>query len=420
MVDHASRQRLGLSARVFAALLALLLVATACNTRSQTGERTAPTTPAVVDPGAPAPDTAGGASTESNGTDTDNQVATPVATPSGLESCPNPIVIQTDWYPEPEYGAVYNLTAGAGSIDPQNGRFTGPLAAAPFLDVEIRSGGPYIGSQPTSTLMATDDDIFLGFINTDEAVAFSADIPTTAVMAHLEINPQIIMWDPDSYTIGSWDDVAETGAVLNHYAGAPYAEWLAGTGLISAENLDPSYDGSPARFIAEDGAVLQQGFASLEPWQYENIFDEWGRPIDFLLIHDAGYPIYPGALSILTRNLDEPAESCLEELIPLVQQSAIDYRSNPDATNAAILQATEDLNSAWILNATGMANSNSMMIELGLTGNGPDQTVGNFDLDRVNKVIDAIDSSVPSIDVPEGLAAEDLVTNEFIDPSIGF
>ena len=48
-----------------------------------------------------------------------------------LSDCPNPIVFQTDWFPEAEHGALYNLTAGDGSIDPESGRFTGVLAADP-------------------------------------------------------------------------------------------------------------------------------------------------------------------------------------------------------------------------------------------------------------------------------------------------
>ena len=60
------------------------------------------------------------------------------------------------------------------------------------------------------------------------------------------------------------------------------------------------------------------------------------------------------------------------------------------------------------------------MTDLGLVANGPDSTLGNFELDRVNDIITAIDEQVDSVDVPEGLTAEDLVTNEFIDPSIGF
>jgi hypothetical protein len=339
---------------------------------------------------------------------------------SGLASCPNPLVIQTDWFPEPEHGALYNLTAGEGSIDAESGRFSGPLAADPSIIIEIRAGGPFIGFQQTVALMATDDDIFLGYVNTDEAVQNYEDFPTTAVVSPLEINPQMIMWDPDTYDIAGWDDVRGTDAVVNTFAGAAYTEWLVGAGIIDEDQLDPSYDGGPARFIAEQGDILQQGFASQEPFNYENIFTDWGKPVDFLLIHDSGFPIYQGAVAILDSRLDDDADACLSAFVPLIQQSAVDFQNDPVATNAAIVQAVVDLDSFWQLTDDSVANSVRVMTDLGLVSNGPDDTLGNFDLDRVADIITAIREQVPSVTVLEGLTAEDLVTNEFIDPSIGF
>ena len=115
------------------------------------------------------------------------------ATSGDLSQCPNPLVMQTDWFPEPEHGALYNLTAGEGSIDPESGAFSGPLAADPSLTIEIRAGGPYIGFQPTVSLMYSDDSIFLGYVNTDEQIGTFEDTPTIAVLAPLEKNPQILM-----------------------------------------------------------------------------------------------------------------------------------------------------------------------------------------------------------------------------------
>ncbi|MGY9074213.1 MAG: ABC transporter substrate-binding protein [Acidimicrobiales bacterium] len=344
---------------------------------------------------------------------------TTAAPPAGsLADCPNPIVFQTDWFPESEHGALYNLTAGEGSIDVESGRFTGPLAADPSIAVEIRAGGPFIGFQPTVTLMATDSDIFLGYVNTDEAILNYADFPSTAVMAPLDINPQIIMWDPETYDVSSWEDVKGTGAVINHFGGAAYTEFLAGAGIVDASQLDPSYDGSPARFIAAGGAIMQQGFATQEPYNYEFAFTDWGKPIDFLLVHDSGFPIYQGPIAILDANLDDAARSCLTVLVPLLQQSAVDFQNDSTATNAAILQAVTDLDSFWQLNVEGMTNTVAQMDALGIVGNGPNDTLGDFEMDRVGKIISLIDANVPSIEVPAGLSAEDLVTNEFIDPSI--
>ncbi|MGI9595710.1 MAG: ABC transporter substrate-binding protein [Acidimicrobiales bacterium] len=336
-----------------------------------------------------------------------------------LADCPNPMVFQTDWFPEPEHGALYNLTAGEGSIDAESGRFTGPMAADPSIEVEIRADGPFIGFQPTVALMATDSDIFMGYVNTDEAIANYAEFPTTAVAAPLDINPQIVMWDPETYDIGSWDDVKGTGAVVSHFAGASYTEYLVGAGLVDEAQLDGSYDGSPTRFIGEEGAIIQQGFATQEPYNYENVFAEWGKPVESLLIHDSGYELYQGPLAILDDKLDDAARSCLAAFVPVFQQSIVDFQQDPTATNGAILQAVVDLDSFWQLSDDSVTNTVLEMGALDIVGNGPDKTIGNFDMDRVNEVIKVTEEQVPSIVVPEGLSAEDLVTNEFIDPEIG-
>ena len=37
--------------------------------------------------------------------------------------CPDPIVIQTDWFPTPERAAAYHLVGPGGKIDANNGRY---------------------------------------------------------------------------------------------------------------------------------------------------------------------------------------------------------------------------------------------------------------------------------------------------------
>ncbi len=336
-----------------------------------------------------------------------------------LAACPDPIVITTDWFPEPEYGGVYQLTAGEGSINPETGAFTGALAYGDVpRQVEIRSGGPFVGFQPGSSLLYSDDEILLGFVNTDSQITLANSQPTVAVLATIESNPQIVMFDPETYDWESWDDVRESGAIINTFAGAYYTDYLIATGLVDAEQIDPSYDGSPARFIAENGAIAQQGFATQEPYNYENDFEDWGRPVDYLLIQDSGWEIYSQALAIRADKLeDETVRSCLGALVPILQQASVDFMADPDPTNAAILQAVIDLDSFWVLSEAGIENTIRVMEELDVIANGPNDTLGDFDLDRVEEVI-GLGREV-GLEIPEGLTAEDVVTNDFIDESIG-
>jgi hypothetical protein len=81
----------------------------------------------------------------------------------------------------------------------------------------------------------------------------------------------------------------------------------------------------------------------------------------------------------------------------------------------------ETLDNGWVYSAGVAEFSVEAQLELGVIGNGPDGTLGNFDLDRVRTVLEAM---VPILEArgtpaPAGLSVEDLVTNEFVDPSIG-
>ena len=106
-------------------------------------------------------------------------------------------------------------------------------------------------------------------------------------------------------------------------------------------------------------------------------------------------------------------------LVPILQQSAVDFANDPAATNAAILQAVIDLDSFWELSEESVAQTHATMHgDLGIVGNGPNGTLGDFDLDRVQGVIDLINEQVPSIDAGD-ITPADIVTNDYIDPSIG-
>jgi hypothetical protein len=335
-------------------------------------------------------------------------------------ACPDPIVIQTDWFPEAEHGALYEMVGEGYTVDTDNKRVTGPLVASgdeTGVSIEVRTGGPAIGFTPVSVQMYTDDGIHLGYANTESQVLRHGENPVLSVVAPLEINPQIIMWDPETYPeIETLADLGEEGVTINVFEAGTFADVFVAQGIWNAEQVDPSYDGTPARFIAEDGAIAQQGFASAEPYTYENVFEDWGRPVRFQLLHDAGFEVYSQTLAVRPDQL-ETLRPCLELFVPIVQQAAIDYINAPERANAIIIDTVAQFNDEWVYNQ-GLADfSVQTQRELGLVGNGPDDTLGNIEEGRVQTVIDQIRDA--GLDVPEDLVAADLFTNEFIDPDIG-
>src|SRR6202008_644077 len=90
--------------------------------------------------------------------------------------CPDPLVVQTDWFPEPEHGGLYQLIGTDGEADAAEGVYTGPLGDT-GIDLEIRAGGPFLGGQSTSAQMYADPDIFMGYVATDELIKDSGEQP---------------------------------------------------------------------------------------------------------------------------------------------------------------------------------------------------------------------------------------------------
>lgn len=338
--------------------------------------------------------------------------------------CPDPLVIQTDWFPEAEHGALYEMVGQGASIDADNKIVSGPLVqhggGETGINIEIRTGGPAVGFQQVVSIMAQDSDVTFGYVATDEAIENYADNPTTAFVAPLEINPQIIMWDPETYPdVTSIADLATArdgeGVTIRYFETGAYMQYLLSSGQVTEAQLDGSYDGGPSVFIAEGGAIAQQGFASAEPYNYENVFEDWAKPVEFQLIHDAGWQGYAAPLAVLDSRKDELAD-CMAAFTPIVQAATVGYYAAPDTANELIIQAVNDYADFWVYDQ-GLADSSvAVQVELGLAGNGPDDIVGNFDEARLTEFL-AIAGPVFG---NEGLTPADLMTNEYIDETIGF
>ena len=107
----------------------------------------------------------------------------------------------------------------------------------------------------------------------------------------------------------------------------------------------------------------------------------------------------------------------------MIQQASIDYINDPDRTNEMILAAVDSFGGdfGWTYTEGTAEYGVETIKKDGLVANGPDDIVGNFDMDRVNGLIEKAIPVYTAQDSPpkEGLKAEDIVTNEFIDESIG-
>jgi hypothetical protein len=423
------------SIRISAGVFALALIVAACGDDDDDDEGAAATTaaaPATTE-ATPATTEAAPATTEATPATTAEAPETTEATSSGAATtapsggtavdlsadCPNPLVIQTDWFAESEHGGLYQMLGDDYEVTADTMRVKGSLMAGDQdtgIDLEIRSGGPAIGFEPPRTQIYTDDSIDIAYSNMDAQMLAWEDTPLVAIMAPLEINPQIIMWDKDTYPdIKTIADLGTNDVTINIFPGYGFADVFVAQGVWSQDQVDPSYDGSPARFI-ESRDIAQQGFASAEPYNYEFVFEEYGKAPAYQLLHDAGYPTYSQTLSVLPEDADGMA-ACWEKFVPIAQQAQIDFVNDPDRANGIIIDTVEQFDSFWVYDQ-GLADySVKTQLELGLVGNGPDDTLGNFDEARVQEMLDIMRDA--GAEVPADLTAAEMFTNQFIDPSIG-
>ena len=338
--------------------------------------------------------------------------------------CPETVILQTDWNPEAEHGNLYQLVGDGYTVDTAKLRVTGDLVSegkTTGVKVEIRAGGPAIGYSQVTAELYKDPSIMLGFTSTDEAVSHSGDeFPTKAVVAPFNINPQIIMWDPETYPdVKKIADLKAKGTKVRYFNGAAYMDYFTSTGILDKAQTDGTYDGAPASFLAAAGKDAQQGFGTAEPYFYEKVLKEWMKPVGYQYIHDAGWTAYAQSLGGTPANI-EKYDSCLKELVPVIQKAMIEYLEAPERANAIILDAVKQYNNGWVYDAGQAAAAVEKMLADKLIANSPDGTLGSFDMDRVTDFIEIaapVFTSTGST-VKEGLVADDIVTNEYIDPSI--
>ena len=335
--------------------------------------------------------------------------------------CPSPLVLQTDWFPESEHGAMYELIGEGYEVDQNNGVVRGPMVLGGTdlgIEWEVRAGGPFLGGSSVSEHMALDSSIHLGYASTDQQVNHWDVTQLVSVVAPLEKNPQMVMWDLDVYPdLTGIHEIGERGIVVQVFSGGTFPDVFIAQGIWDEENVDKAYTGSPARFIS-DGDIAQQGFASAEPYQYEFVHTDYGKLVGFELLHDAGFEIYSQTIGVRNGQIEE-LRPCLERLVPIIQQAGVNFDASPDRANAIIVDAVATYDTWWTYSPELAAFSVQAQRDYGLVGDGPDNTAGNMEASRYEKTLnDMRAAGMEGIDAD--LTADQLFTNEFIDPNISF
>ena len=335
-------------------------------------------------------------------------------------ACPSNLVIQTDWWPEIEHAGTYQLIGPGGNIDQETFRYSGPIqeqyAVGGIETVEIRAGGDAVSFTPVTTVMYEDSDVTLGYVNASDAMRDAASNAVVGVAKTLELNPQMVMWDPAQFEISDPSELAATGARTLYFDGSSWVDFAVGEGILTEDQLDPSYGGAPDQFIEANGGIIQQGFATNEIYKYENdIAWKDGAPADveFFLIHDLGFEDYPAMYSVRADRLDE-LSPCLEVLVPMLSQAWVDFLGEPQPVADALIEITEGYDTFWRL-SEGLNAEALVLFADGIAVNGTDGTYCGFDEDRINNLIEVLKPGFDATGIlyPEDVSSTDLVDNSF-------
>ncbi|HSB85581.1 MAG TPA: hypothetical protein VLD86_04695 [Ilumatobacteraceae bacterium] len=408
------------SKKLLAPLVAIPMLIVACGSDEKSSDTTAAAATTTA-----APETSAAATTtaapETSAAATTEAPATTPASDTALKDadCPDPLVIQTDWFPEADHGWTYELIGQDGDLDAKAGKYSGTVGG---ITVEVRAGGPFVSFASPAKQMYQDPSVFMAYVDTGDAIRNATTQPVVAVFASYDKGPQIIQWDPEKYpdvkTINDIGATAGDGKIL-YFDGAAYMDYLLGKGILKQSQIDASYDGSPARFVAE-GDLFQQGFATNEPYSYEKLIDGWKKPVSFALVHDTGFEIYQSALSVRPEAITDNAD-CLKALVPMLQTSLVNYMSNPGPTNSKLTEIVTEMAQFWQLSDDLNNDATAKMKDLGLVSDAGNGYVGDMDCARVQKLIDEfnpIEKANNVEGVKDGLKCEEIVDNEFLDQSI--
>lgn len=343
--------------------------------------------------------------------------------------CPNPFIIQKDWLAQAEQGGLYNMIGAGGTME--SGRYTGPLGST-GIDLVILEGGGGIGlgdgETAYSALHMGNSKAglrpHLGYQELDNAFTFSKRFPVVGVIAPLDTAPQGLFWDKGTYPDG-FKSVDDLKAFAASGKGMIYVSTIQRTfGLFLLKSGVPQevfvegYRGDGENFVTNNGTWLNQGFVTSEPHTFAT-GKNWNKPIDSITVGELGYPNYTGMLSVATNRMDELAP-CLEKLVPVIQQSMVDYIT--DGTE--VLELLHEFNEKGYATSwwkTPMADLEYAWKVMGerIVHNGTNDTVADFDMERVARMHEIVK---PWLDerAAEDVSPEMVVTNRFIDPSIGF
>jgi len=231
------------------------------------------------------------------------------------------VVLQADWYPQPELGGFF--TAIAKGYYKDEG-----------LDVTIAPLGPYLSVEKQLASGAAQ----FGMGSSDKTLEGIGDgEPLVAVAATMQNDPQGIMVRKDS-NIHSFADM--NGHTLAVKTGSTWWEYISRRYHLDGVHEVPAMM-NVANFVADPNYV-QQAFATSEPY----FANKAGVETRVLLTKDAGYDPYRVMLS--TRSFLEQHPEVVGKFVRASVRGWREYLIDPAPAHAMIAKLNPALTPDWM------------------------------------------------------------------------
>jgi len=329
-------------------------------------------------------------------------VAVPVATvPPAQASSPAPapkkegpelrkVRFGTNWIAQAEHGGFYQALAD-GTYKKYG------------LDVEIVPGGPSVNNR--ILLPVGKIDFFMSANSLQSFDAVEQKVPTIAVAASFQKDPQVLLTHPDM--ANKLDDLKNLTLFVSKEGMTSYYQWLKADYGFTERSVKP-YTFNPQPFLADEKSAMQ-GYVTSEPYAIET--QGKFKPKIFLLA-DYGFNSYSTLIETRTDLVDKEPEVVQK----FVDASAIGwynylYHDNK-AANELIKKQNPEMTDA------ALAYSVAKMKEFGIVDSGDTLKLG------IGAMTDArmhafYDKMVRTGVVKAGLDYKKAFTLQFVNKGVG-
>ncbi|TMJ25778.1 MAG: ABC transporter substrate-binding protein [Alphaproteobacteria bacterium] len=230
------------------------------------------------------------------------------------------------------------------------------------LDVTIVPGGPQVNNRillPVGKL-----DFFMSANTLQSFDAVQQNIPTVAVAAMFQKDPQILMAHPDQ-AIEKFEDLKQLTLFISREGLASYFQWLKADFGFSEARVKP-YTSNPQPFLADKRSAMQ-GYVTSEPYAIEQ---QAGFKPKVFLLADQGFNSY-STLIETRRDLVTQKPDLVQRFVDASIVGWMHYLyGDHGAANALIKRQNPEMTDALL------EYSLSKMKEYGIVDSGDAETLG--------------------------------------------